>query len=60
MCKMMQTLLMEEIKGHVAYLETQKPVLAENISARTLADMDCAVSNLKKGNVSSAIELPDF
>jgi hypothetical protein len=32
----------------------------ESISARTLADMDRAVSNFKRGDVSPAIDLSDF
>ena len=34
--------------------------LPESISARTLADMDRAVSNFKRGDVSPAIDLSDF
>ena len=32
----------------------------DTISAKTLADMDSAVSNFKAGSVSSAIDLSDF
>jgi len=32
----------------------------EEISAKTLADMDRAVENFKAGNVSDAIDLSDF
>ena len=32
----------------------------KSISARTLADMDRAVSNFKCGDVSTAIDLSDF
>lgn len=32
----------------------------KSISSRTLADMDRAVSNFKRGDVSSAIDLSDF
>ena len=39
------------------YLRYQQ---AESISARTLADMDRAVSNFKKGDVSQAIDLSDL
>ena len=35
-------------------------VVTESISARTLADMDRAVSNFKKGDVSPVIDLSDF
>lgn len=32
----------------------------KSISSRTLADMDRVVSNFKRGDVSSAIDLSDF
>ena len=34
--------------------------MPESISARTLADMDRAVSNFKRGEVSPIIDLSDF
>ena len=33
---------------------------SENISEKTLSDMDHAIENLKKGIVSSTIDLDDF
>ena len=88
MYKIMQTLLMEEMKDYVAHLDNKKRItlrgaayqyynvkeygngciileprelaVPESISARTLADMDRAVSNFKRGDVSPAIDLSDF
>lgn len=41
-------------------LEPRELTVPESISAKTLADMDCAVSNFKNGNVSPSIDLSDF
>ena len=41
-------------------LEPRELAVPESISARTLADMDRAVSNFKRGDVSQAIDLSDF
>ena len=41
-------------------LEPRELAVPECISARTLADMDRAVSNFKKGDVSPIIDLSDF
>lgn len=41
-------------------LEPRELSVSKSISSRTLADMDCAVSNFKRGDVSSAIDLSDF
>ena len=41
-------------------LEPRELAVPECISARTLADMDRAVSNFKRGDVSQAIDLSDF
>ena len=41
-------------------LEPRELAVPESISARTLADMDRAVSNFKKGDVSPIIDLSDF
>ena len=41
-------------------LEPRELAVPESISARTLADMDRAVSNFKKGDVSPVIDLSDF
>lgn len=41
-------------------LEPRELAVPESISARTLADMERAVSNFKRGDVSPAIDLSDF
>ena len=41
-------------------LEPRELAVPESISARTLADMDRAVNNFKRGDVSPAIDLSDF
>ena len=41
-------------------LEPRELTVPESISARTLADMDRAVSNFKRGDVSQTIDLSDF
>ena len=41
-------------------LEPRELAVPESISARTLEDMDRAVSNFKKGDVSPVIDLSDF
>ena len=41
-------------------LEPRELTVPESISARTLEDMDKAISNFKMGNVSEAIDLSDF
>lgn len=41
-------------------LEPWELSVSKSISSRTLADMDRAVSNFKRGDVSSAIDLSDF
>ncbi len=41
-------------------LEPRELVVPESISTSTLADMDRAVSNFKRGDVSLAIDLSDF
>ena len=41
-------------------LEPRELTVPETISAKTLADMDQAVSNFKMSNVSKAIDLSDF
>lgn len=41
-------------------LEPRELSVPKSISSRTLADMDRAVSNFKRGDVSSAIDLSDF
>ncbi|MDO4961494.1 MAG: hypothetical protein Q4E57_06540 [Eubacteriales bacterium] len=41
-------------------LEPRELTVPDSISARTLKDMDNAISNFKMGNVSPAIDLSDF
>ena len=41
-------------------LEPRELTVPESISARTLADMDRAASNFKRGDVSPAIDLSDL
>lgn len=41
-------------------LEPRELTVPESISAKTLEDMDRAISNFKMGDVSPAIDLSDF
>lgn len=41
-------------------LEPRELTVPDSISARTLEDMDKAISNFKMGNVSSAVDLSDI
>ena len=41
-------------------LKPRELSVSKSISSRTLADMDRAVSDFKRGDVSSAIDLSDF
>jgi len=41
-------------------LEPRELTVPDSISARTLEDMDKAISNFKKGEVSPEIDLSDF
>lgn len=41
-------------------LEPRELTVPEDISASTLADMDRAVNNFKRGDVSSVIDMSDF
>ena len=41
-------------------LEPRELALPKDISTRTLSDMDQAVRNVKRGNVSPSIDLSDF
>ena len=41
-------------------LEPRELKVPDSISARTLKDMDRAIENFKKGDVSEAIDLSDF
>ncbi|MDO4962219.1 MAG: hypothetical protein Q4E57_10305 [Eubacteriales bacterium] len=49
-----------EYENGCIMLEPRELTIPDSISARTLADMDKAISNFKAGNVSSAIDLSDF
>ena len=50
----------EHYGQYVRKLYDMELAVPESISARTLADMDRAVSNFKKGDVSPTIDLSDF
>ena len=41
-------------------LEPRELVVPDTISAKTLSDMDQAISNFNKGNVSETVDLSDF
>lgn len=41
-------------------LEPRELTVPDSISAQTLEDMDRAISNFKKGEVSSVVDLSDF
>ena len=41
-------------------LEPRELTVPDSISARTLEDMDRAISNFKKGEVSPVVDLSDF
>jgi len=41
-------------------LEPRELTVPDSISARTLADMDKAISNFKMGDASPAVDLSDF
>lgn len=49
-----------EYKSGCIILELRELKVPETISARTLEDMDKAIANFKKGDVSEAINLSDF
>ena len=51
---------MKEYGNGCIILESRELAVPESISVRTLADMDRAVSNFKKSDVSPAIDLSDF
>lgn len=51
---------MKEYGNGCIILEPRELSVPKSISARTLADMDRAVSNFKCGDVSTAIDLSDF
>ena len=49
-----------EYKNGCIILEPRELIVPESISARTLKDMDRAIANFKKGEVSEAEDLSDF
>ena len=49
-----------EYKNGCIILEPRELTVPESLSARTLKDMDRAIANFKKGNVSEAVDLSDF
>lgn len=49
-----------EYKNGCIILEPRELKVPESISARTLEDMDKAIANFKKGDVSEVINLSDF
>lgn len=49
-----------EYKNGCIILEPRELKVPESISARTLNDMDQAIANFKKGEVSEAVDLSDF
>ena len=50
----------KEYKNGCIILEPRELKIPESISARTLEDMDKAIANFKKGEVSETIDLSDF
>ena len=50
----------KEYENGCIILEPRELAVPKSISVRTLADMDRAVSNFKRGDVSPAIDLSDF
>ena len=52
--------IVKEYGNGFIILEPRELSVPKSISSRTLADMDRAVSNFKRGDVSSAIDLSDF
>ena len=51
---------MKEYDNGCIMLEPRELTVPDSISARTLEDMDRAISNFKLGEVSPAIDLSDF
>ncbi len=50
----------KEYKNGCIVLEPRELKIPESVSARTLKDMDRAIANFRKGEVSEAIDLSDF
>ena len=49
-----------EYKNGCIILVPRELIVPESISARTLKDMDRAIANFRKGEVSEAVDLSDF
>ncbi|MDO4336850.1 MAG: hypothetical protein Q4C91_02045 [Eubacteriales bacterium] len=49
-----------EYQNGCIILEPRELTVPESISVRTLSDMDRAIANFKKGDVSEAVDLSDF
>ncbi len=49
-----------EYKNGCIILEPRELTVPESISVRTLSDMDRAIANFKKGDVSEAVDFSDF
>ena len=50
----------KEYENGCIMLEPRELKIPDGISAKTLKDMDRAIENYKRGEVSSAIDLSDF
>lgn len=50
----------KEYKNGCIMLEPRELTVPESISARTLSEMDRAIANFKKGDVSETVDLSDF
>ena len=50
----------KEYNNGCILLEPREITVPKDISSQTLADMDKAISNIKKGKVSSKVDLSDF
>ena len=48
------------LEDAVKMLESRELDVSDSVSSKTLEDMDKAISNLEKGFVSPAIDLPDI
>ncbi len=50
----------KEYQNGCIMLEPRELTVPESISVKTLKDMDRAVANFKKGDVSESVDLSDF
>lgn len=55
-----QYYIVKEHENGCILLEPRELTVPKSISAKTLSDMDKAINNFKKGDVSPAIDLSDF